>query len=162
MTDTRDGRAFVKGLFGGALIGAVAGVFFAPEIYAAFKNLRGQLTDAVADGGDVAADTYREAKTRAGDAVGDLQQKGRGRVRESAERGHTRRRRRQGAGKRGSGRARAERSQSRAAANVVRNRVVAVAAFIMWATVVLAQVQEPPAVFQGARGGAVSRNLASL
>ena len=32
MTDTRDGRAFVKGLFGGALIGAVGGVFFAPNI----------------------------------------------------------------------------------------------------------------------------------
>ncbi len=76
MTDARDGRAFVKGLFGGALIGAVGGVFFAPEIYAAFKNLRGPLADAAADAGDLAADAYREATTRAAGAVGDLQQKG--------------------------------------------------------------------------------------
>jgi len=36
------------------------------------------LTDATADAGDAAAERYREVKTRVGDAVDDLQQKGRG------------------------------------------------------------------------------------
>ena len=78
MTETRNGQAFLKGLFGGALLGTVAGVLFAPQIYAAFKNLRHELTDAVAEAGGAASGAYREATTRAGDAADDLQQTGRG------------------------------------------------------------------------------------
>jgi len=69
---------FLKGLFGGALVGTAAGVLFAPQIHAALRNVRRQLTDATADAGDAAAERYREVKTRVGDAVDDLQQKGRG------------------------------------------------------------------------------------
>jgi len=69
---------FLKGLFGGALIGTAAGVLFAPQIHAALRNVRRQLTDATADAGDAAAERYREVKTRVGDTVDDLQQKGRG------------------------------------------------------------------------------------
>ena len=92
MTETRDENTteprleaasghsggFLKGLFGGALIGTAAGVLFAPQIYAALRSLRRQLTDAAADAGDAFAERYREATTRVGDAVDDLQQKGRG------------------------------------------------------------------------------------
>lgn len=78
MTDTRNGQAFLKGLFGGALLGTVAGVLFAPQIYAAFKQLRNELTGAVTEAGDAATGAYREATARAGEAVDDLQQKGRG------------------------------------------------------------------------------------
>jgi hypothetical protein len=65
MTDARAGRAFVKGLFGGALIGAVGGWFFAPEISAALKNLPG---DAVGDlpGANDAKERAREAQVELG------------------------------------------------------------------------------------------------
>jgi gas vesicle protein len=72
-----DRGSFLKGLFGGALIGTAAGVLFAPQIHAALQNRRRQLTDAAADAGDAATEKYREATTRAGDAVDDLKQKGR-------------------------------------------------------------------------------------
>lgn len=78
MRSTRSGQGFVTGLVGGAVIGAVGGLLFAPQIYAAFKQTRGQLTDALANAGDVAADARREATARAVDAAGDLQRKGRG------------------------------------------------------------------------------------
>ena len=68
---------FLKGLVGGALIGTAAGVLFAPQIYAALRNVRRELTDAAADARDAAAKSYRESTTRVGDAVEDLQQKGR-------------------------------------------------------------------------------------
>jgi hypothetical protein len=52
-------------------------VLFAPEIHAALRNIRRQLRDTAAGASDAAADKYREATTRVGDAVDDLQQKGR-------------------------------------------------------------------------------------
>jgi gas vesicle protein len=67
----------LKSFFGGALIGTAAGVLFAPQLSAALRNLRRQLTDAAAEAGDAAAEGYRQATTRVGDAVDDLQQKGR-------------------------------------------------------------------------------------
>jgi gas vesicle protein len=67
----------LKGLVGGALIGTAAGVLFAPQISAALRNIRRQLTDTAAGTSDAAAAKYREATTRVGDAVDDLQQKGR-------------------------------------------------------------------------------------
>jgi len=78
MTDTRQGQAFVKGIFGGALLGTIAGVLFAPQIHAAFKQIRRELTDAVGEAGDAATGAYRNATVRAGDAVDALQDKGRG------------------------------------------------------------------------------------
>lgn len=69
---------FLKGLFSGVLIGTAAGVLFAPQINAALRNVRRQLTDTAAGARDAAAEGYREATTRVGDAVDDLQQKGRG------------------------------------------------------------------------------------
>ena len=68
---------FLTGLVGGALIGTAAGVLFAPQINAALRNIRRQLRDTAAGASDAAADKYREATTRVGDAVDDLQQKGR-------------------------------------------------------------------------------------
>jgi gas vesicle protein len=70
--------SFLIGLFGGALIGTAAGVLFAPQINAAVRNLRRQLTDAAAGASDAASARYRAATTRVGDAVDDLQQKGPG------------------------------------------------------------------------------------
>ena len=70
-------NGFLKGLVGGALIGTAAGVLFAPQINAALRNIRRQLTDTAAGASDAAAAKYREATTRVGDAVDDLQQKGR-------------------------------------------------------------------------------------
>jgi gas vesicle protein len=72
-----DSSRFLKGLFGGALIGTVAGVLLAPQIHAALRNIRRQLRDMAAGAGDAAADKYRQATTSIGDAVDDLQQKGR-------------------------------------------------------------------------------------
>lgn len=63
MTDTRYGSGVLAGLFAGALLGTAAGVLFAPQIQAALRNLRRELTDAAAD---------------ARDTVDDLQEKGRG------------------------------------------------------------------------------------
>jgi len=73
----RDSARFLMGLFGGVLIGTVAGVLLAPQIHAALRNIRRQLRDTAAGASDAAADKYREATTRVGDAVDDLQQKGR-------------------------------------------------------------------------------------
>jgi gas vesicle protein len=78
MTETRRGHGFLTGLFGGALLGAAAGTFFAPQISAACQRFLGELTDAVTDAGDAAANTYHEATARAGSAVHDLQEEGRG------------------------------------------------------------------------------------
>jgi len=68
---------FLQGLVGGALIGTAAGVLFAPEINAALRSMRRRWRDAAAGARDAAAEKYREATTRVGDAVDDLQQKGR-------------------------------------------------------------------------------------
>jgi gas vesicle protein len=78
MTENRNGQAFLTGLFGGALLGTIAGVIFAPQIYAAFKQVRRELADAISDAGDAATGAYREATIRATDAVDDLHDKGRG------------------------------------------------------------------------------------
>jgi gas vesicle protein len=92
MTETRLGNAsrrhveatgrhtggLLKGLVGGALIGTAAGVFFAPRIYAVFRNLRRHMAEAAADASGAAAEGYQEATTRVGEAVDDLHQKGRG------------------------------------------------------------------------------------
>ena len=64
MTDTRHGQGFVKGLFGGALLGTIAGVLFAPELHAAFTKLRDQMTARAADAGDAATGAYRDATGR--------------------------------------------------------------------------------------------------
>ena len=72
------GASFLKGLFGGALLGTVVGVFFATEIRAALRNVRRQAADAAVGASDAATDTYQHAATRVGDAIVDLQQKGRG------------------------------------------------------------------------------------
>jgi gas vesicle protein len=72
------GNGFLKGLFGGALLGAAAGVLFAPQLHAAFRDLRRQLTDVAADATDAATERYRDATAAVGEAVDDLQQKGRG------------------------------------------------------------------------------------
>ena len=69
---------FLIGLFGGALIGTAAGILFAPQIKAAVRNIRRQLTDAAAGASDAATAGYRAAATRVGDALDDLQQKGQG------------------------------------------------------------------------------------
>ena len=45
MTESRQGQAFMKGVFGGALIGTAVGVLFATEIYAAWRNRQRQLMD---------------------------------------------------------------------------------------------------------------------
>ncbi len=71
------GSRFLTGLVGGALIGTAAGVLFAPQISAALRSIRRQLTDTAVGAGDAAAETYRDATTRVGDAVDDLEQKGR-------------------------------------------------------------------------------------
>ena len=77
MTDTRNGQGFVKGLFGGALLGTLASLLFAPEIRAAFTKLRDQMTAEAADAGDVATGAYRDAATRARNAVDEIEAKGR-------------------------------------------------------------------------------------
>ena len=69
--------AFLRGAVGGALLGTAAGVIFAPQISAALGQLRRQMTDAATDAGGAAAGKYRETATLVGDAVDDLQQKGR-------------------------------------------------------------------------------------
>lgn len=68
---------FLAGFVGGALIGTATGVLFAHRINAALRNIRRQVTDTAVGVGDDAAKTYREATTRVGDAVDDLQEKGR-------------------------------------------------------------------------------------
>ena len=69
---------FLIGLIGGAVIGTVAGMLFAPQIGAAVRNLRRQLADGAAGASDAASARYRAATMRVGDAVDDLQHKGRG------------------------------------------------------------------------------------
>jgi gas vesicle protein len=78
MTESRQSQAFMKGVFGGALIGTAVGVLFATEIYAAWRHRQRQLIDAAANVSDAAAERYRDATSKAGDVVDDLQQKGRG------------------------------------------------------------------------------------
>jgi gas vesicle protein len=78
MTDARRGLAFTTGLFGGALLGAAAGVLFAPQVYAALRQVRRELADCVSGAGGSATGAYRDATTRAEDAVDDLRDKGRG------------------------------------------------------------------------------------
>lgn len=73
----KNSSVLLMGLVGGALVGAAAGVLFAPQISAALRNIRRQLNDTTAGASDAAAEQYREATTRVGDAVDDLQQKGR-------------------------------------------------------------------------------------
>jgi gas vesicle protein len=68
----------MTGLVGGALLGTAAGVLFAPQIYAALKQVRRELADCMSGAGDSATGAYRDAAARAGDAVDDLQDKGRG------------------------------------------------------------------------------------
>ena len=64
---------YLKGLCYGALIGTTAGALFAPQIYAALRKLRRQLTDAAAGASESAVERYRETTMRVGDAVDDLQ-----------------------------------------------------------------------------------------
>ncbi len=78
MTESRQGQAFTKGLFGGALIGTAVGVLFATEIYAVWRNRQRQLMDAATNVRNAATEKFRDATSKAGDAVDDLQQKGRG------------------------------------------------------------------------------------
>lgn len=68
---------FLKGLIGGMLIGTAAGVLLAPQIHAALRSLRRELTDATADARHAATEKYQEATARAGDAVDALQETGR-------------------------------------------------------------------------------------
>jgi hypothetical protein len=68
----------MTGLVGGALLGTAAGVLFAPQIYAAFKQVQRELADCLGEAGDSATGAYRDAATRAEDAVDDLHEKGRG------------------------------------------------------------------------------------
>jgi len=68
----------MTGLLGGAALGTITGVLFAPQIYAAFKSVRSELAGAIADAEDAATGAYRDATTRAIDAVDDLHEKGRG------------------------------------------------------------------------------------
>ncbi len=97
--------SFLIGLFGGALIGTAAGVFFASQINAAVRNLRRQLTDAAAG-----CQRRRIGKISSGHDAGRRRGRrssaeGPGSPWESAERGRTRRGGCQGASSRGSDRA---------------------------------------------------------
>jgi len=78
MTDTRGGQRFMTGFVGGALLGAAAGVLFAPQIFAALKQVRREMADCVTEAGESAAGAYREATVRAGDAAEELTDRGRG------------------------------------------------------------------------------------
>ena len=64
---------FLKGLVGGTLIGAAAGVLCAPHVYAALRRFRRQLLD-----GDASPATrYRHVTAQVGGAFDDLQPKAR-------------------------------------------------------------------------------------
>ena len=70
MTESRQGRTFLTGLFGGALVGTAVGVLFAPQISAAWRRLQRQLTDAAADVRDTATERGRDATAKAGNLYG--------------------------------------------------------------------------------------------
>jgi gas vesicle protein len=65
--------AFLRGLVGGALIGAAAGVVCAPHVYAALRRFRRQLRDV----NDSPATRYRHVTAQVGGAFDDLEQKAR-------------------------------------------------------------------------------------
>lgn len=77
ITASGQGGDFLKGLVGGALFGTAVGVLMAPQIYAVLRNLRRDVMAAAADASHIATDKYQAATVRVGDAVEDLQQKGR-------------------------------------------------------------------------------------
>jgi hypothetical protein len=65
--------AFLRGLVGGTLIGAAAGVVCAPHVYAALRRFRRQLLDV----DDAPATRYRHVTAQVGGAFDDLEQKAR-------------------------------------------------------------------------------------
>ena len=65
--------AFLKGLVGGMLIGAAAGMVCAPHVYAALRRCRHQLTNV----SDSAATRYQRVTTQVGGSFDDLEQKAR-------------------------------------------------------------------------------------
>jgi gas vesicle protein len=71
------GSSFLRGLVGGVLIGAAAGVLLAPQIQASIRYCRRELTDATADARRDAAGKYHEATARVVTAIDDLQERGR-------------------------------------------------------------------------------------
>jgi gas vesicle protein len=78
MNDSRRTHAFMKGLVGGALLGGAAAVLFAPQIFAALKQMQREVADAATEAGDAATGAYRDAAARAGGAAEELRDKGRG------------------------------------------------------------------------------------
>jgi gas vesicle protein len=62
------GAAFLKGLVGGAVIGAAAGLICAVQVHAAVRMLRRQLTAA----SDSATERYREVTAQVGGAFDDF------------------------------------------------------------------------------------------
>jgi gas vesicle protein len=71
------GNGFLMGLVGGVLMGAAAGVLLAPQIQASIRYCRRELTDAMADARRDAAGKYHEVREQVGEAIDDLQEKGR-------------------------------------------------------------------------------------
>jgi gas vesicle protein len=78
MTDTRRGQGFTTGFIGGALLGGVAAALFAPQISAAFQQVRREIANCMGDARVSATGAYREAAARAGEAAEELHDKGRG------------------------------------------------------------------------------------
>jgi gas vesicle protein len=65
--------AFLKGLVGGALIGATAGVVCAPQVYAALRRFRRRLMDV----DDSPATRYQHVTAQVGGTFDDLEEKAR-------------------------------------------------------------------------------------
>lgn len=78
MNQSRRTQAFMTGFAGGALLGAAAGVLFAPQIFAALKQMKRELADAATEAGDAATGAYRDAAAQASGAAEELHDKGRG------------------------------------------------------------------------------------